>query len=104
MRSRTQRALDDLEREKTKSTTRAAARAKDLGAKLIALGFSSNGAFSRSRRTSSSVSFTMRSFVALVTWASVFRRRIRLGLRSFSRLTGVSGLYVACVEPLLTLY
>ena len=47
MRSRTQRALDDLEREKTKSTTRAAARAKDLGAKLIALGFSSNGAFSR---------------------------------------------------------
>lgn len=47
MRSRTQRALDDLEREKTKSTTRAAARAKDLGAKLIALAFSSNGAFSR---------------------------------------------------------
>ena len=47
MRSRTQRALDDLEIEKTKSTTRAAARAKDLGAKLIALAFSSNGAFSR---------------------------------------------------------
>ena len=47
MRSRTQRALDELEREKMKSTTRAAARAKDLGAKLIALAFSSNGAFSR---------------------------------------------------------
>ena len=30
-----------------KSTTRAAARAKDLGAKLIAFAFSSNGAFSR---------------------------------------------------------
>jgi hypothetical protein len=47
MMSRTQKALAAVEKEKTDPKSRAAGRAKDLGAKLIPLIFSSNGGFSR---------------------------------------------------------